>query len=106
MQVKLEHSGPNEVFASDSKPRELYRPVLDELDEMGVEGWEERTGRVHEKLLAEQREYGIQEGDKTHPTDWFPRLISASDWERLERGLAQRLRAVNEFFRLLVAGIE
>jgi len=106
MKVKLEHSGPNEVFASDSKPRELYRPVLDELDEMGVEGWEERTGRAHEKLLAEQRSHGIREGDKTHPTDWFPRLIFASDWERLERGLAQRLRAVNEFLRRLEAGKE
>jgi len=106
MKVRIEHSGPNEVFASDSKPRELYRPVLEELDEMGVEGWEERTGRAHEKLLAEQREYGIREGGKTHPTDWFPRLISASDWERLERGLAQRLRAVNEFLRRLEAGKE
>ncbi len=106
MKVKLEHSGPNEVFASDSKLRELYRPVLDELDEMGVEGWKERTGRAHEKLLAEQREYGIVGGDKTHPTDWFPRLISASDWERLERGLAQRLRAVNEFLRRLETGKE
>ncbi|MBA4115418.1 MAG: circularly permuted type 2 ATP-grasp protein [Rubrobacter sp.] len=106
MKVKLEHSGPNEVLTADGEPRELYRPVLNELDEMGVEGWEERTGRAHEKLLAEQREYGIREGDKTHPADWFPRLISASDWERLERGLAQRLRAVNEFLRRLEAGKE
>lgn len=48
----------------------------------------------------------MTDGDKTHPTDWFPRLVSASDWERLERGLAQRLRAVNEFLRCLEAGQE
>lgn len=106
MNVKLEQLGPNEVFTHDGAPRELYRPVLDELKRMGPEGWEERTGRAHEKLLEEQRGYGIREGDKTHPTDWFPRLISASGWEVLERGLAQRMRAINEFLKRLEAGKE
>ncbi len=106
MNVKLEQSGPNEVFTRDGNARELYRPVLDELERMGPEGWEERTGRAHEKLLDEQRDYGILEGDKTHPTDWFPRLISASGWEALERGLAQRMRAINEFLKRLEAGKE
>jgi uncharacterized circularly permuted ATP-grasp superfamily protein len=103
MNVKLEQSGSNEVFTRDGTPREPYRTVLDELERMGVEGWEERTSRAHEKLLAEQRGYGIQEGDMTHPTDWFPRLISASAWEVLERGLAQRMRAINEFLKRLEA---
>lgn len=106
VKVKLEQSGPNEVFTRDGTPREPYRPVLDELERMGVEGWEERTGRAHEKLLEEQRGYDIREGDKTHPTDWFPRLISASSWEVLERGLAQRMRAINEFLKRLEAGKE
>jgi uncharacterized circularly permuted ATP-grasp superfamily protein len=106
MKVKLELSGPNEVFASDGTPRESYRSVLDELERMGAEEWEDRTSRVHEKLLAEQRNFGILEGDKTHPTDWFPRLLSAAAWEVLERGLAQRMQAVNEFLRRLEAGNE
>ncbi len=106
MNIKLEQSGLNEVFTPDGALRELYRPVLNELERMGVEGWEERTGWVREKLLAEQRGYDILKGDKTHPTDWFPRLISASSWEVLERGLAQRMRAINEFLKHLEAGKE
>ena len=106
MKVKLEQSGPNEVFTRDGTARELYRPVLDELERMGPEGWKERTGRAHEKLLEEQRGYGIREGDKTHPTDWFPRLISASAWEVVELGLAQRMRAINEFLKRLEVGKE
>jgi uncharacterized circularly permuted ATP-grasp superfamily protein len=106
VEVKLEQSGPNEVFTREGTTRELYRPVLDELERMSAEGWEERTGRAYEKLLAEQRGYGILEGDKTHPTDWLPRLISASAWEVLERGLAQRMRAINEFLKRLEAGKE
>ena len=106
MNVKLEQSGPNEVFTRDGSVRELYRPVLDELERMGLEGWEERTSRAHEKLLAEQCGYGILDGDRTHPTDWFPRLISAYGWEALQRGLAQRMRAINEFLKRLEAGKE
>src|SRR3954449_6807654 len=106
MNVELEQSGPNEVFTRDGVPRELYRPVLDELERMGVREWGERTRRAYAKLLAEQRDIGIPEGDKTHPTDWFPRLLSAADWEVLERGLAQRMQAVNEFLRCLEAGNE
>ena len=106
MNVKLEQSGPNEVFTRDGSVRELYRPVLDELERMGLEGWEERTGRAHEKLLAEQCGYGILDGDRTHPIDWFPRLISAYGWEALQRGLAQRMRAINEFLKRLEAGKE
>ena len=106
MKVKLEQSGPNEVFARNGTPRELYRPVLDELERMGVGEWEERTRWARERVLAEQRGFGILEGDKTHPTDWFPRLLPAAEWETLERGLAQRLLAINEFLRRLEAGKE
>jgi hypothetical protein len=49
MEVKLEQSGPNEVFSRDGLPRELYRPVLDELERMGVEEWERRVGRARER---------------------------------------------------------
>src|SRR5215210_8379388 len=105
MQVDLELSGPNEVFAN-GVPRRVYRPVLEELERTGVRGWEERTRRARDKLLAEQHGYGIRDGDRNHPTDWFPRVVLADDWERLERGLAQRMRAINEFLKRLEAGKE
>ena len=63
MRKILEQTGPNEVFARDGTPRELYEPVLDGLEQMGVEEWERRTGRAREKLLEEQHGYGILEGD-------------------------------------------
>ena len=62
--------------------------------------------RAHGCLLDEQHSFGILEGDKTHPTDWIPRIITTEDWGGLERGLAQRFRAINEFLRRLEAGKE
>ncbi|MDQ3942584.1 MAG: circularly permuted type 2 ATP-grasp protein, partial [Actinomycetota bacterium] len=83
-----------------------YETVFEELTEIGPERWEENLRRAHSLLLEEQYAFGILKGDKTHPTDWFPRVVPAADWERLERGLVQRMRAINEFLRRLEAGVE
>ncbi len=98
--------GTNEVFGPDGAPRPVYDAVLEELEKTGPERWVERLHRAHGLLLREQYAFGIREDDKTHPTDWFPRVVPAADWERLERGVAQRMRAVNEFLRRLEAGKE
>jgi uncharacterized circularly permuted ATP-grasp superfamily protein len=98
--------GTNEVFGPDGAPRPVYGAVFEELEKTGPERWVERLRRAHGLLLNEQYAFGIRKGDKTHPTDWFPRVVPAADWESLERGVAQRMRAVNEFLRRLEAGKE
>ncbi|HZY66880.1 MAG TPA: circularly permuted type 2 ATP-grasp protein [Rubrobacteraceae bacterium] len=106
MRFDRKQSGPNEVFEKNGEPYERYRPVLEEIRSMGTEEWDRRTQRAHELLLEEQRSFGITEGDKTHPIDYLPRVVSASDWKKLERGTAQWMRAINEFLRRLEAGKE
>jgi uncharacterized circularly permuted ATP-grasp superfamily protein len=98
--------GTNEVFLPGGTPRPVYEAVLGELGRTGPGRWEERLRRAHRLLLQEQYAFGIKEGDKTHPTDWIPRVIPASDWGRLEAGLTQRLRAINVFLRRLEEGTE
>jgi uncharacterized circularly permuted ATP-grasp superfamily protein len=98
--------GTNEVFLPEGAPRTIYESVLDELERTGPGRWKEKLRRAHGLLLEEQRSFGILEGDKTHPTEWIPRIVPASDWERLVQGLEQRLRAINEFLRRLEAGKE
>ena len=98
--------GTNEVFSPEGVPRPVYEPVLGELDRTGPAGWEEKGRRAHGLLLKEQHAFGITEGDKTHPTDWVPRIVQAGDWARLEAGLTQRLRAINAFLRCLETGKE
>jgi uncharacterized circularly permuted ATP-grasp superfamily protein len=98
--------GPNEVFLPEGNLRGIYGPVFDELGRTGPGRWEEKLREAHRLLLEEQYAFGIKEGDKTHPTDWIPRLVAAPDWERLQAGLIQRLRAINVFLRRLEAGKE
>jgi uncharacterized circularly permuted ATP-grasp superfamily protein len=98
--------GPNEVFLPEGDLRGIYGPVFDELGRTGPGKWEEKLREAHRLLLDEQYTFGIKEGDKTHPTDWIPRLVAAPDWERLRAGLTQRLRAINIFLDRLQVGKE
>lgn len=104
IRFERELSSPNEVFSSGGDVFPLYGPVLDEMERMGPEEWERRVRRAHEKMLERQREVGIQNGDKTHPTDYVVRLLSAADFGVLERGLTQRMLAINEWLRRLERG--
>ena len=106
MRLKRILPGTNEVFLPNDAPRKIYEPVLEELKRTGQASWEEKLRRAHGLLLDEQYAFGIREGDKTHPTDWIPRIVPASDWDRLERGLLQRMRAINVFLSRLEAGKE
>jgi uncharacterized circularly permuted ATP-grasp superfamily protein len=104
--IKFERglSAPNEIFASDNRIFPHYRPVVGEMERMGAGEWDRRVRRAHGRMLEEQLRVGISGGDMTHPTDYVPRVIPASDWYTLERGLAQRMLAMNEWLRRLEAG--
>jgi uncharacterized circularly permuted ATP-grasp superfamily protein len=97
-------SSPNEVFGPDGEPISRYRTVLEEMGRMGPEEWRRRTRRARGWLLEKQRELGMVPDDGVHPTDYMPRILPAADWDVLERGLAQRMRAINEWLRRLEAG--
>jgi uncharacterized circularly permuted ATP-grasp superfamily protein len=97
-------SSPNEVFDSAGEPFSHYRPVLEEMGRMGPGEWRRRIHRAHRERLEQQRELGMVPDDEVHPTDYVPRILPAADWAVLERGLAQRMLAINEWLRRLEAG--
>ncbi|MBA3390491.1 MAG: circularly permuted type 2 ATP-grasp protein [Rubrobacter sp.] len=102
---RRESSGPSEVFGEDGKPFSHYGPVLEEMGRMGPGEWGRRVNLAHERLLGVQRDLGIPDReDKTYPTDYVPRLLPAAGWEVLERGLTQRMLAINEWLRRLERG--
>ena len=72
------------------------------------------AGLPHEELLRRKQSadlafltqgitftvYGREEGtERIFPYDLLPRLIAAKEWERIERGLTQRITALNAFLK-------
>lgn len=56
--------------------------------------------RMMRDLGATFTVYGSEEGtEKILPFDIVPRLVTASDWDRIERGLVQRVEALNLFLQ-------
>src|ERR671915_212841 len=97
-------TSPNEVFGPAGEPYSHYRPVLEEMVRMGPGEWRRRIHRAHRERLEQQRGLGMVPDDEVHPTDYVPRILPAADWAVLERGLAQRMLAINEWLRRLEAG--
>ncbi len=97
-------SSPNEVFGPAGKPFAHYRPVLEEMGRMGPGEWRRRVQRAQRGRLEQQRELGMVPDDEVHPTDYVPRILPAADWAVLERGLVQRMLAINEWLRRLETG--
>jgi uncharacterized circularly permuted ATP-grasp superfamily protein len=91
----------DEMFGTDGMARPHYAPLRDRLETLGVAELE-RCHKVADLTMRHQgitfTVYGREQGvERIIPFDPIPRLISSPEWERLERGLKQRVRALNLF---------
>lgn len=95
----------DEEREADGTVRALYARTLDVLDDSNLH---ELSATV-ERVLADSR---VTFGGDRFVVDPVPRLIDADEWAGLERGLTQRMRALNAFLhdaygarRIVDAGI-
>src|SRR5215218_9812113 len=93
--------GYDEMFAGPGRVRPHYVALRDRLGEMGGEELASRD-RAADLIMRHQgitfTVYGKEKGvEQIIPFDPIPRLIAADEWERIERGLEQRVRALNLF---------
>jgi uncharacterized circularly permuted ATP-grasp superfamily protein len=91
----------DEMFEASGEPRAHYRRLYQKLSQMSVA---EYNGRCHlaDLTLVNQgitfTVYGDDQGlEKPWPFDLMPRIIPSSEWEPIERGLRQRIMALNLF---------
>src|ERR1700732_3391089 len=91
----------DEMFATGSTPRAPYAPLHERLIDLGPAELERRN-KVADLTMRQQgitfTVYGRDQGvERIIPFDPIPRMVSAEEWDRLERGLKQRVRALNLF---------
>lgn len=91
----------DEMFESPNQVRPHYQMLLQRLREM-EEGEFDRKRQLAEKsYLSQGITFTVYSGDegteRIFPFDLIPRIIPTAEWDHVERGLVQRLQALNLF---------
>ncbi len=91
----------DEMFEGDGKVRPHYQRILERFSEMDAQTFERKRALAEKAYLNQGITFTIYSGDegteRIMPFDLVPRIIPSDEWKVLERGLEQRLRALNLF---------
>jgi uncharacterized circularly permuted ATP-grasp superfamily protein len=91
----------DEMFAEPGTPRPHYAPIARRLAKLNSAALDRRR-RMADVSFRNQgitfSVYGDTRGvEKTFPFDLVPRIVPANEWDIIERGLIQRITALNMF---------
>jgi uncharacterized circularly permuted ATP-grasp superfamily protein len=91
----------DEMFGEMGEPRAAAKPLARNLSSL-PEGELHLRQRAADRALVQMgitfNVYGETAGvEKTLPFDLIPRIVPATEWDRIERGLKQRIGALNLF---------
>jgi uncharacterized circularly permuted ATP-grasp superfamily protein len=103
--VKLANYDPghfyDELFDAPGRPRPEVTPLVDRINSLSIEEIQYRQQAAQIALFkmgVTFNVYGDEQGtEKIFPFDILPRTIAAAEWQILEKGLKQRIVALNQF---------
>jgi len=91
----------DELVDSDGTARPAAAALVDRLRSLDIDELQQRQSLAEVDILALGITFTVyhdgQGTDRAWPMDIVPRVIDASEWSRIERGLKQRLSALNRF---------
>lgn len=91
----------DEVFAAPGVVRPHYRHLADALSTLRPADVARRQRAADLSFQARGITFAVNQGpegvEKIMPFDLVPRIITADEWRTIERGLEQRVRALNLF---------
>ncbi|HWM18922.1 MAG TPA: circularly permuted type 2 ATP-grasp protein [Ilumatobacteraceae bacterium] len=91
----------DELIDRDGKPRPVAAALMSMLDRLGPEELTELQRVAEIEILTMGITFTVYSDganlDRTWPFDLIPRVISGDEWSLVERGLIQRLVALNHF---------
>ncbi|MGC3991708.1 MAG: circularly permuted type 2 ATP-grasp protein [Chthoniobacteraceae bacterium] len=91
----------DEMFESPGKVRPHYKMLLERFQEMGTDEFERKRQMAANTLLHQGVTFTVysdnQGTERIMPFDLVPRIIPSKEWEHVEKGLTQRIIALNMF---------
>src|SRR6202163_2271631 len=93
----------DEMFSAPGVPRPQYAKVYQKLVAMEPGQFEERRKLADLSFLIQGITFTVYSDgrgtERLFPFDLIPRILPSSQWEKIERGLAQRVIALNLFLQ-------
>lgn len=91
----------DELFGADGNPRPECKPLIDLFNHLSREHLHQRQQAAQIGLFkvgVTFNVYGAEEGtERILPFDLIPRVVLSQEWKTLEKGLKQRIQALNLF---------
>jgi len=96
-------SAYDEMFDPQGRPRVPYEALYRRLFELSPASLRQRQQAADMTFLNQGitfTVYGNQEGtERIFPYDLLPRILTSDEWSTIERGLTQRITAINMFLK-------
>ncbi|MEO0049245.1 MAG: hypothetical protein RL556_577 [Actinomycetota bacterium] len=94
----------DEMFASKGKVRATYHQLFEALTEMTQSDLVGRTEALADSYLAQGVTFDFAGEERPFPLDAVPRVIDRTEWNVLEAGISQRVRALEAFLADVYGG--
>jgi len=93
----------DEMFSAPGCPRPQYTKLFQKLATMAPGHFEERRKLADLSFLIQGITFTVYSDgrgtERLFPFDLIPRILPRSEWERIDRGLSQRVMALNLFLQ-------
>jgi uncharacterized circularly permuted ATP-grasp superfamily protein len=91
----------DELLHTDGAPRDAAAELVQQLQTLGLAELQQRQDLAELDIVGMGITFTVYSDgrgiDRAWPFDVIPRVIAAEEWRVIERGLVQRLRAINMF---------
>ncbi|TWX34541.1 circularly permuted type 2 ATP-grasp protein [Frigoribacterium sp. ACAM 257] len=87
----------DEMFASDREVRRAYQEIHATLEGMTQDDLRGRTAALADSYLAQGVTFDFAGEERPFPLDAVPRVIEHDEWQDVEKGVKQRVKALEAF---------
>ncbi len=92
------HAGAyDEMFAADGTVRSPYRALHDAIAPTAAADLTVRSEALDRAYVDQGITFSLSGQERPFPLDIVPRVISAGEWSRLQKGIVQRVKALEAF---------
>ena len=90
-------SAYDEMFAPDGTVRGPYRALHESIAGLDVGDLTARAEALERALVDQGITFSLSGQERPLPLDLVPRVVAAAEWSKLEKGVIQRVRALEAF---------